>query len=202
MWLGKRLFDLFFAALGLIILSPFFIIIALLIKKDSQGPVFFRQKRVGRNEVPFYIHKFRTMRPLAEQQGLKITVGNDSRITKIGEFLRKLKLDELPQLIDVVQGTMSLVGPRPEVPEYVAKYPEEKRKAIFQLRPGITDLASIKFKDENTILAKAKDPEQAYINEILPIKIGYYMDYRSRSSLTLDLQIIFMTISEIFGKRA
>lgn len=201
MWLGKRIFDIFFSAVGLLILSPLFFCIAILIKLESEGPVFFRQLRVGKGEKPFRIHKFRTMSNKAEKLGLKITVGKDPRITRIGYFIRKYKIDELPQLIDVFMGTMSLVGPRPEVPEYVAKYPEDMRKAIFKMRPGITDWASIKFKDENTILQKSSSPEQTYINEILPIKIKYYFEYSLNSSLREDLSILWATVFEVFGKQ-
>lgn len=201
MWLGKRAFDLFFSFIGLLILSPFFLLIALWIKFDSKGPVFFRQKRVGLNEKPFFIHKFRTMSLDAENKGLKLTVGLDPRITKSGHILRKYKIDEFPQLIDVLLGYMSIVGPRPEVPHYVEKYPKEKRETIFKMRPGITDWASVKFKDENAILSKSSDPERAYIEEILPIKLTYYVSYFHQASLAVDMRIIFLTFSEIFFKR-
>lgn len=197
MWIGKRFFDLVFSLIGLILLSPFFLITAICIKLTSQGPVFFRQKRVGQYEQLFYIHKFRTMVVDAEKTGLKITVGKDMRITKIGSFLRKYKLDELPQLIDVFVGNMSLVGPRPEVPEYVAKYPQVSREKIFKIKPGITDWASVKFRDENRILGKSKTPELTYISEILPIKIGYYERYVDTSSFLEDVKIIFSTVKAI-----
>lgn len=199
MWLGKRLFDIFFASLGLIVLSPVFLFIAIWIKlDDSAGPVFFRQRRVGLNQKDFFIHKFRTMYVDAEKRGLKITVGKDPRITKSGHFLRKFKIDEFPQLIDVVLGKMSIVGPRPEVPQYVAKYPEDKRNKLFTMRPGITDWASVMFKNENEILEKSQDPEQTYINEILPIKIGYYERYQDQASIVTDVKIILLTLKEIF----
>jgi len=199
MWLGKRLFDLFFASLGLIVLSPVFLLIAVWIKlDDSAGPVFFRQRRVGLNQKDFFIHKFRTMYVDAEKRGLKITVGKDPRITKSGHFLRKFKIDEFPQLIDVVLGKMSIVGPRPEVPQYVAKYPEDKRNKLFTMRPGITDWASVMFKNENEILEKSQDPEQTYINEILPVKIGYYERYHDQASFMTDVKIILLTLKEIF----
>jgi lipopolysaccharide/colanic/teichoic acid biosynthesis glycosyltransferase len=201
MWIGKRVFDLFFSTLGLIVLSPIFLLIAVLIKLDSPGPIFFRQKRVGLNEVPFFIHKFRTMYVDAEARGLKITVGADPRITKIGAFIRKYKIDELPQLIDVFLGTMSLVGPRPEVPIYVEKYPLELRKKIFSMRPGITDWASIEYKDENAILARASDPESAYIKEVLPEKLRYYEKYFNHASLLTDFKIIMATLMAILVKR-
>jgi len=201
MWIGKRVFDIFFSLFGLILLSPLFLCIAIWIKLDSKGPVFFRQKRVGLNEKPFYIHKFRTMSVDAEKKGLQITVGADLRITRSGHVLRKYKIDELPQLIDVFWGEMSLVGPRPEVPRYVENYPIEYRKKIFTMRPGITDWASVKFKNENAILSQSIDPERAYIEKVLPIKIDYYIQYFNKASLTTDLRIILLTISEIFIKR-
>jgi len=198
MWLGKRVFDVFFSLIGLIVLSPVFLIISIWIKLDSEGPVFFRQRRVGRNQKDFFIHKFRTMYVDAEKRGLKITVGRDPRITKCGHILRKFKLDEFPQLIDVLIGEMSIVGPRPEVPQYVAKYPEDKRNKLFTMRPGITDWASVMFKNENEILEKSQDPEQTYINEILPVKIGYYERYHDQASFMTDVKIILLTLKEIF----
>lgn len=200
MWIGKRLFDIFFSICGLIALSPVFIAISIWIKLDSPGPVFYRQKRVGKGQIDFFIHKFRTMYVDADKRGLQITVGRDPRITKSGHILRKLKLDEFPQLIDVLIGKMSIVGPRPEVPKYVAQYPEVKRNKLFEMRPGITDWASVKFKNENEILEKAKDPEAAYINEILPIKISYYEKYQEQASLMTDVKIILLTLKEIFIK--
>jgi lipopolysaccharide/colanic/teichoic acid biosynthesis glycosyltransferase len=199
MWLGKRLFDILFSLVGLIILSPVFLIIAIWIKiDDSAGPVFFRQRRVGLNQKDFFIHKFRTMYVDAEKRGLKITVGKDPRITKSGHLLRKFKIDEFPQFIDVLVGNMSIVGPRPEVPQYVAKYPEDKRNKLFTMRPGITDWASVMFKNENEILSQSKDPEQTYINEILPIKISYYEKYQDQASFFTDVRIILLTLKEIF----
>jgi len=200
MWLGKRFFDVFFSLLGLIVLSPVFLVISIWIKLDSEGPVFFRQRRVGRNQKNFFIHKFRTMYVDAEKRGLKITVGRDTRITKCGHVLRKFKLDEFPQLIDVLIGEMSIVGPRPEVPQYVAKYPEEKRNKLFLMKPGITDWASVMFKNENELLEKSQDPEKTYISEILPIKISYYEKYQDQASLFTDVRIILLTLKEIFIK--
>lgn len=200
MWLGKRVFDIFFSSLGLIVLSPFFLIIAFWIKLDSKGPIFFRQKRIGLSEKPFYIHKFRTMSVDAEKMGKSLTVGFDSRITKSGHMLRKYKIDEFAQLLDVLLGDMSLVGPRPEVPQYVEKYPFEQRAKIFKMRPGITDWASIKFKNENTILSKSNDPERAYVEEVLPIKLSYYESYYEEASFFVDLKIIYLTFFEIFFK--
>jgi lipopolysaccharide/colanic/teichoic acid biosynthesis glycosyltransferase len=200
MWLGKRIFDVFFSMVGLIVLSPVFLVISIWIKLDSEGPVFFRQRRVGLNQKDFFIHKFRTMYVDAEKRGLKITVGQDPRITKSGHVLRKFKLDEFPQLIDVLIGKMSIVGPRPEVPQYVAKYPEEKRNKLFLMKPGITDWASVMFKNENEILEKSQDPEKTYISEILPIKISYYEKYQDQASLVTDVRIILLTLKEIFIK--
>ncbi len=172
----------------------------LLIKLTSTGPIFFRQTRVGQYEQLFQIHKFRTMIVNAEARGLKITVGQDARITSIGRFLRKTKLDELPQLIDVLIGNMSLVGPRPEVPEYVKYYPTEVKAQIFKLKPGITDWASIKMIDENAILAKAENPEDEYIYKILPEKLAFAVRYAQTRSLTLDIYLIFLTIAKIFTR--
>lgn len=201
MWLGKRFFDIVASLGGLIILSPVFIVVGSLIKLDSRGPVFFRQLRVGLNGKTFYIHKFRTMRIQAEQLGLQITVGNDSRITKIGKILRKYKLDELPQLIDVLQGTMSIVGPRPEVPKYVAQYPESTKALVLSVKPGITDEASIKFKDENEILGKSANAEYDYVHKVLPTKLEFQISYVKNASFINDVKIIFQTIREIFISR-
>jgi lipopolysaccharide/colanic/teichoic acid biosynthesis glycosyltransferase len=195
--MSKRLFDLICAGLGLVILSPLLLLIAAWVKLDSTGSVFFRQDRVGLHGKTFRIHKFRTMITDAEKRGLQITVGNDSRITRSGAFLRRYKLDELPQLIDVVIGTMSLVGPRPEVPKYVAYYPAEVRDLVLSVKPGITDLASIEFKDENTLLGQSDNPEQAYKEHILPIKLHYYTQCAQTHSLWLDLKLIFRTLAAL-----
>jgi len=193
----KRWFDLLASGLGLIALSPLLMLIALLIKLDSKGPVFFRQERVGRFGKVFRIHKFRTMVTDAERKGLQITVGADARVTRVGGALRKYKLDELPQLIDVLLGAMSLVGPRPEVPRYVAFYPEETKDMVLSVRPGITDWASIEYKDENRILGLAEDPHRAYVEQVLPVKLGYYVDYVRRRTFLGDLKIIFATLVAI-----
>ena len=192
----KRLFDSFGSLFGLIVLVPFLLLIALCIKLDSKGPVFFRQLRVGLNGNLFRIHKFRTMIVDTESSG-SLTVGNDKRITKFGQFLRKSKLDELPQLLDVALGDMSLVGPRPEVKEFIDEYPEKVRKEVLSVRPGITDLASIEMIDENEIIGKYDDPRKAYIEVILPIKQKYYIDYVKSQSLWIDIKIIFMTFKKI-----
>ncbi|MGZ3774629.1 MAG: sugar transferase [Bdellovibrio sp.] len=201
MWLGKRLFDFVCALLGLTLLSPIFVLIAIWIKCDSRGPVFFRQVRVGLHGRIFKIHKFRTMTSEAETKGLQITVGEDKRITKTGLFLRKYKLDELPQLIDILTGAMSLVGPRPEVPRYVEAYPADIKSLVLSVRPGITDWASIEFKDENEILGQSSSPEKDYIEKILPIKLDYQARYAKNGSFVEDIKIIFRTIEEIFISR-
>ena len=195
--IAKRLFDLFFSLIGFIILLPVLLILAVLIKGDSEGPVFFRQERMGRFGRPFRIHKFRTMAVNAEAIGPQITANGDSRITRVGRILRRYKLDELPQLIDVIMGNMSLVGPRPEVPRYVAYYPKTVREFVLSVPPGITDFASIEFKDENEMLSLSEDPEQEYIKKILPIKLAYYQKYIRERSLWLDLVLIFRTIKSI-----
>lgn len=192
----KRLFDMVCAAIGLAVLSPLLVLIAIWIKLDSPGPIFFRQVRVGRFGVPFRIHKFRTMRINAEQ-AVRLTVGRDNRITRSGHLLRKSKLDELPQLIDVLVGKMSLVGPRPEVQEFIDCYPADIKQKVLSVRPGITDRASIEMVDENEILSKYSDPNQAYIEHILPIKQRYYVEYVQKNSLATDIKIIFDTILKI-----
>jgi lipopolysaccharide/colanic/teichoic acid biosynthesis glycosyltransferase len=198
--LVKRLFDIICSIFGLVILLPFFCIIAILIKSTSRGSVFFRQNRVGLYGKIFAIHKFRTMVTNAETLGPKITIGLDKRVTKIGYLLRKTKLDELPQLIDVLYGTMSLVGPRPEVPEYVALYPQEDKDIIFSVRPGITDWASIKMIDENEILAKSDNPRKIYIQEIMPQKIAFAVKYVKGRSFIEDIIIIFTTFIKIIRR--
>lgn len=189
----KRFFDVLLSLFGLLCLSPVLLAIALLIKRDSPGPVFFRQERIGLHGKPFRIHKFRTMTAAQPGTTMQITVGNDARITKIGAFLRHYKIDELPQLIDVLQGTMSLVGPRPEVPKYVALYPEAIKKIVLSVRPGITDLASIEYRSESELLAQSSNPEQTYINEVVPAKLAYCVQYVQQQSLWLDIQIIAKT---------
>lgn len=195
--MAKRLFDLLLSSLGLLVLAPLLLLIALLIKLDSPGPVMFRQERVGRFGRPFHIHKFRTMRHEPAGQGLQITVGADRRITRVGVFLRASKLDELPQLLDVWLGDMSLVGPRPEVPRYVAHYPAELREKVLSVRPGITDIASIEYRDESAVLARAADPEHAYIHEVLPHKLALAAQYVERSSIWLDAWLIWRTLVAI-----
>jgi len=194
----KRFFDLFFSSLGVLLLAPLFLCIGFWIKLDSTGPVFFRQERVGRFGKTFLIFKFRTMCLNAEANGQQITVGADSRITGAGVFLRRYKLDELPQLLNVIAGDMSLVGPRPEVPRYVALYPDSIKDVVLSVPPGITDFASIEYKDENTILGNAYDPERAYIEHVMPQKLKHYQRYVEVRSLWVDLVLILRTIKAIF----
>lgn len=194
----KRLFDIIFSFAGLLLLAPLFVLLMLWIKLDSSGPVFFRQERVGRGGRLFRIHKFRTMVTDAEARGPQLTVGADRRITRSGRFLRKYKLDELPQLIDVLLGDMSLVGPRPEVPRYVACYPDDLRVQVLSVRPGITDLASIEFSDENALLQGAADPEREYVERILPLKLEYCRRYVEQQTLWLDIRIIARTIAKVW----
>ena len=196
----KRLFDFIASFYGLILLSPIFVLAALWIKIDSRGPIFFRQERVGFQGVLFRIHKFRTMVLDAEKKGKQITVGADSRITTVGSFLRKYKLDEIPQLIDVLAGDMSLVGPRPEVPKYIDCYSDDEKHDVLSVKPGITDNASIEFRDENELLASSKDPEATYISEVLPKKIALYRQYVRERSFFGDVAIIFKTIFLIIKK--
>ena len=191
----KRIFDITLSLFGLIILLPFMLIIAILIKIDSKGPVFFKQIRVTKNGKEFKIFKYRTMRVGSDKYS-QITVGKDDRITKIGSFLRKYKLDEIPQLINVLIGDMSLVGPRPEVPKYVALYTDEQ-KEILKVRAGITDYASIEFSDENDLLASEEEPEKAYIEKIMPKKIELNKKYLSEISILTDIKIILLTIKKI-----
>jgi lipopolysaccharide/colanic/teichoic acid biosynthesis glycosyltransferase len=194
--LAKRLFDLLAAGAGVLVLAPLLLGVALWIRLDSPGPVLFRQVRVGRHGVPFEIYKFRTMRHRPDP-GAQLTVGQDPRVTRAGRFLRHYKLDELPQLFNVLEGTMSLVGPRPEVPRYVECYPPAVRNTVLSVAPGITDLAAILYKDESAILGQARDPERTYVDTILPVKLEYYQRYVRERSFWLDLRIIFRTLSAI-----
>jgi lipopolysaccharide/colanic/teichoic acid biosynthesis glycosyltransferase len=196
--MAKRTFDLVLALLGSLILAPVFMAVAILIKITSTGPVYFKQVRVGRYGKEFKILKFRTMVVEAESMGKKITIGADSRITGIGKFLRKCKIDELPQLFNVILGEMSFVGPRPEVPEYVRHYTAQQR-LVLHARPGITDYASIVFKSESEILASVENPESVYINQIMPYKISLNDKYLNNISLWHDLKIIFMTVLAVSG---
>lgn len=192
----KRLFDILSSILGLILLSPILLLITIAIKIDSIGPVFFRQTRVGRRNRNFRIFKFRTMW-VGSDRGSLVTIGNnDSRITRIGSFLRQYKLDELPQLINVLIGDMSIVGPRPEVRHYVDYWTADQMR-VLNVRPGITDPASVKFINENELLAQASDPEQYYIHVIMQDKINIYLDYVDHHSFLGDIGIIFKTFGKI-----
>ena len=192
----KRLFDIICSLTGIIILLPVFIIIALLIVMDSKGGIFYRQVRVGKNNKDFFLLKFRTMQTGSDKKGL-LTVGSkDSRVTRMGYYLRKYKLDELPQLFNVLFGSMSLVGPRPEVRKYVDLYNTEQQKVLLA-KPGITDYASIEYANENEILAKATNPEQTYITEIMPHKLSLNLKYIHEQGLITDIKIIFRTIGKI-----
>jgi len=191
--ISKRLFDLLFSTLGLIFLMPIFLIIGLLIKIEDGGPVLFIQERVGYRGRVFNIYKFRTMRVGAEKMGLQITVDGDKRITKIGKILRKYKIDELPQLFNVIKGDMSLVGPRPEVPYYVCLYNDKQRK-VLEIMPGITDLASILFKNEGEILSRSQDPEFEYINNIMDQKIQLNLAYAEKSNYLKDFMLVIKTV--------
>lgn len=191
--------DVVVAGLGLLLLLPVLAIIALVIKSTSKGPVFFRQTRVGRNERPFKILKFRTMTANASSLGPQITLGEDPRITSVGAILRRYKLDELPQLLNVVKGDMSLVGPRPETPDYVSFYPAEDRREIFQVRPGITDNASIIFSNEGELLGRTENPLEYYVDVILPRKRALYIEYVRNHTVINDIAIVWRTILVILG---
>jgi lipopolysaccharide/colanic/teichoic acid biosynthesis glycosyltransferase len=190
----KRLMDLSFASVALVMLGPLMCVIGLLVRVDSPGPALFRQERVGRGGRTFAILKFRSMRADAPRSGPAVTVGNDPRITRLGRFIRRYKLDELPQLINVIKGDMSLVGPRPEVPKYVELYPAEARRVVLSVRPGITDPASIAFVNESELLATAADAEAMYREVILPQKLRMYCDYVSGQSVTGDLKVLLRTV--------
>jgi len=192
-----RFFDVIIAATGIIILMPVFVTIAIIIMFESEGGAFYRQTRIGKNYKAFHLFKFRSMYPDSAKKGL-LTIGNhDPRITGIGQFLRSNKLDELPQMFNVLLGDMSMVGPRPEVRKYVQLYNQEQRK-VLSIRPGITDLASIYYASENEILGRSNDPENMYINIIMPEKIKLNLLYVEKYNLRLYFQIIFRTLSEIF----
>jgi lipopolysaccharide/colanic/teichoic acid biosynthesis glycosyltransferase len=191
----KRILDVVGSAAGLLVLSPFLLAVAVAIKADSPGPVFFRQERIGRDGQPFRIFKFRSMIAGASQVGTALTVRADRRIARIGGFLRRTKLDELPQLINVLKGEMSLVGPRPEVPEFMNLYTPEERALIVSMRPGMTDYAAILFRDESSLLDGHDNPAEFYRREIMPIKFGYYKRYSRDLGLINDLRLIAATVS-------
>jgi lipopolysaccharide/colanic/teichoic acid biosynthesis glycosyltransferase len=189
----KRTFDIIVAGIGLALLSPLLLLVAVLIKVDSHGPIFFRQERIGKGFRPFLIYKFRTMVEKAPQMGSPITYGDDFRITRAGRILRKAKLDELPQLFNVVKGEMTFVGPRPELPQFVEMFRQDYEE-ILKVRPGITDLASLKYRDEAEILGRSVDPRKEYIARVLPDKINLGKQYVRSSSLVFDLRLIFKTL--------
>jgi lipopolysaccharide/colanic/teichoic acid biosynthesis glycosyltransferase len=192
----KRIFDLFFSFLGILFLLPIYIIIAILIKIDSNGDILYKQERIGKNGIPFYVLKFRTMIPNAFSKGA-LTVGSrDPRVTNIGFYLRKYKLDELPQLFNVFLGEMSFVGPRPEVKKYTDLYNAEQKK-VLSVAPGITDYASIKFRNENDLLSVSDDPEKLYIDQIMPEKLNLNLKYINDNNVFKDIKIIFNTFYTI-----
>ncbi|WP_317132814.1 sugar transferase [Pseudotamlana haliotis] len=195
----KRCFDFVFALLGLIVLLPFFLIIIILIKFDSPGPIFFIQTRVGKDNKDFNIYKFRTMRAESDSKGL-LTLGNhDSRVTNAGYILRRYKIDEFPQLINIIKGDMSFVGPRPELRHYVNYYSEDDMR-IFQVRPGITGLASLKYRNEVELLEKADDPEKFFIETIIPDKLRYNKEYIKKQNFFFDVQLIMLTVIKVITK--
>ena len=193
-----RLFDILFSALGLIILSPVFVVLYLLIRIESKGGAFYIQERIGKDGQPFGLYKFRTMHIGSDSEGL-LTIGDhDNRITHIGYFLRKTKIDELPQLLNVVKGDMSLVGPRPEVRKYVDMYTDEQRK-VLSVRPGITDYASIEYANENELLSKTDNPDRVYIEEVMPNKLKLNMKYLEHYTITEYFKIIFLTFKRLLA---
>lgn len=199
--IAKRLFDFLASSLLLLVLSPVLLAIAVLVRLDSPGPALFRQERVGQFGRRFRIHKFRTMKHEPSPKGLQVTVTGDSRVTRIGAVLRRFKLDELPQLIDVMSGRMSLVGPRPEVPRYVAMWPEDARTKVLSVRPGITDPMAIEYFDESALLADSPDPERTYITVLIPRKLAGYCTYVRERSFATDLRILFETAARILRGR-
>ena len=190
----KRAFDIVCSLLGLVVLSPLLLVVSLLVAVTSPGGVFFRQERIGKGGKPFRIFKFRSMRK--DNAGLKITTGNDSRIAPVGRFLRKSKIDELPQLINVLVGDMSFVGPRPEVADYVSLYTPYQRQVLL-VRPGITGLASIRFRNENDLLTASTDPNRTYIEQIMPRKIDLDLEYIPHASVLYDIKLIFQTFAVV-----
>lgn len=198
--MSKRLFDLLLSGLGLVFMALPFLLIAIAIKLDSHGPVFFRQTRVGKRGREFRIHKFRTMRHAPDEKASLITMEGDPRITRVGHWLRRKKLDELPQLLDVLVGDMSLVGPRPEVPRYVALYPPEIRRMVLSVRPGITDEALILFHHESELLAGSADLEEEYTQRVLPAKLAIYRRYVGERTLARDATILLRTIALLISR--
>lgn len=195
----KRIFDIVFSSIGLVVLSPMFAVIWIMIKLDSSGPVIFKQKRVGKDNQDFTLLKFRTMKQFSEQGG-PLTIGmKDKRVTRLGHVLRKYKLDEFPQLFNVLRGEMTLVGPRPEVRKFVKFYNEDQKK-VLSVKPGITDMASILYKNENELLGSVQDPEKFYIEKVMPEKIRYNLDYINERSVFKDFKVILKTLNAIWLK--
>lgn len=194
----KRLFDIISSGIGLIFLSPVFLFLAIWIKLTSKGPIFYRQVRVGKNGKDFKIYKFRSMRQGSDKKGLITVGGRDPRVTGAGYYIRKYKLDELPQLINVLIGDMSIVGPRPEVRKYVNLYTREQLK-VLSVNPGITDIASIKYRNENELLGKADDPHKMYVEVIMPKKLEYNLEYIEKQSFLYDIKLTFLTFKEIMS---
>lgn len=195
----KRTFDLVFSFIGLILLAPILLLIAFVIKLDSKGPILFIQNRVGKNNKDFKIFKFRTMRIKSEKSGLLTLGNNDSRVTKVGYFLRRYKIDEFPQLINILKGNMSFVGPRPELRYYVNFYNDDDMR-IFKVRPGITGLASLKYRNEVELLKAAKNPEEFYISTIIPDKLRFNKMYIKKRNFFFDLKLILMTVIKVITK--
>lgn len=195
----KRIFDVVMSGLGLLVLSPLFVLVSLWIKLDSPGPVFYRQIRVGRNNRDFRLFKFRSMRVGSDRKGLITVGGHDPRVTRSGYFIRKYKLDELPQLINVLIGDMSLVGPRPEVRKYVDMYTPEQLH-VLDVRPGITSLASIRYRNENELLDRVEDPDRCYVEEVMPDKLRIDLEYVADRSFVYDIKLIFRTFLEVISK--
>ncbi|MCL6589615.1 MAG: sugar transferase [Firmicutes bacterium] len=193
-WFAKRVFDLVMAVFGLVLMLPVFLVTAVLIKLDSPGPVIFRQMRVGKNGKKFQIYKFRTMQAGAEKMGKFFVRDDDPRLTRLGKILRRFKIDELPQLWNVIKGEMSMAGPRPMIPEIVDHYPPRAKRIVLSVPPGITDFASLVYINEGEILRKAGDPEELYLKQMIPSKLYYYVYYVKEQSVWVDLKIIGMTL--------
>lgn len=200
--MAKRAVDIILSALGVVCAAPLMLVIALAIKYDTRGPVIFRQERVGIHGRIFRIHKFRTMYAGRANGGSGLTIGDDARITRVGRVLRRSKFDELPQLFDVLSGRMSLVGPRPELPRYVALYPPSVREKVLAMRPGITDPAALDFADESELLGRAADPEREYVEVILPRKLQASLQYAQRATVTSDLGVISRTLHTLLWRPA
>lgn len=196
----KRMLDMVAAGAGLLVLAPLFGVVAVLVKLDSRGPVFFKQQRIGKGFRPFWIYKFRTMRTDTDT-ALPLTVGADARITRVGGYLRRSKIDELPQLLNILKGDMTLVGPRPEVPRYVDAFHRDYEE-ILTVRPGLTDLASLKYRDEAALLGRSDDPEGEYVRRVLPDKIRLSKEYIRRASIPFDLGLIFKTLHRVIFSRS